>query len=153
MSRVPGSKDPSGSFRASAPSAPRHARVARKPRASGHPAIAVGRCLGAGFMPPPSSLSITTSSFRSRHHRIVIGCRLQTSDFRLQTSDFRLQTSDFRLQQESAFSITYAGPSRPLSLLSLSPALHLFTLERNVVLVPVSAVCHTSKYRLFALSN
>ena len=55
---------PSGSFRALEPSANHHARVARKPRMNGHTAIAGGRCLDAGFMPPPRSRSIARSSVR-----------------------------------------------------------------------------------------
>ncbi len=58
VSRAPGSKDQSGSFRASATSATQLARVARVSRENGHTAIAGGRCLDAGFMRPPRSLSI-----------------------------------------------------------------------------------------------
>ena len=63
-SRVPTSKHPSCSFRAFALSASQLARVARELRVNGHTAIAGGRCLDAGFMPPPSSRSITRSSLR-----------------------------------------------------------------------------------------
>ena len=60
----PVQRTPSGSFRARALSASRHARVARQLRGNGQPVIAGGRWLAAGIMPPPSSLSITRSSFR-----------------------------------------------------------------------------------------
>jgi hypothetical protein len=63
---------PSGSFRAHATSANHHVRVARASRMNGHTAIAGGRCLAAGFMPPPRSRSITRSSVRSlTHHPFV----------------------------------------------------------------------------------
>ena len=57
-------RTPSGSFRAHATSANHHIRVARASRMNGHTAIAGGRCLAAGIMPPPSSLSITRLSLR-----------------------------------------------------------------------------------------
>ncbi len=63
---------PSGSFRAHATSASRHAQVARASRMNGHTAIAGGRCLDAGFMPPPSSLSITGLSLRSLSSLTVV---------------------------------------------------------------------------------
>ena len=48
-------RTPSGSFRAHATSANHHVRVARASRMNGHTAIAGGRCLDAGVMPPPRS--------------------------------------------------------------------------------------------------
>ena len=60
----PVQRTPSGSFRAHATSANHLARVARASRVNGHTAIAGGRCLDAGIMPPPSSLSITRSPVR-----------------------------------------------------------------------------------------
>ena len=57
---------PSGSFRALATSVNQLARVARASRMNGHTAIAGGRCLDAGIMPPPRSRSIARSSVRLR---------------------------------------------------------------------------------------
>ncbi len=71
----PVQRTPSGSFRAHATSASRHARVARASRMNGHTAIAGGRCLAAGIMPPPSSLSIARSSIRSHYQRTSSGYR------------------------------------------------------------------------------
>jgi hypothetical protein len=62
--------------------------VARELRVNGHTAIAGGRCLDAGFMPPPSSLSIAGSPVRLRIGLTFV--RFGLSDFQtFGLSDFR----------------------------------------------------------------
>jgi hypothetical protein len=85
-------RTPSGSFRASATSANQLARVARQSRGNGHTAIAGGRCLDAGIMPPPRSRSITGSSFRPLNH--VRSTQLGLADLRTcGLADFRTNGS------------------------------------------------------------
>lgn len=62
---------PRGSFPAHEPSTTCRARVARKLRAKGHTATAGARCLNAGFMPPPTHCSITSSSLRRLYPLII----------------------------------------------------------------------------------
>jgi hypothetical protein len=74
-SRVPSSKDPKWFIPGPRDERRYEVRVARKPRGNGHTAIAGGRCLDAGVMPPPSLMSITRSSIRVHRQCTLSGLR------------------------------------------------------------------------------